>query len=746
MANKRTAIAQINHPFRKDILDLSSNLIQSNFYRWDSLSRGNGSSFVNLGRQVEQDYASDGTHRDKATDYTYSTSTDDLLVQDDYGEVAGTSDGTFSTSALTSALPRCATPPAAASICPFPIEKATISSALVKVLVVGGGGGGGAGYTGNDGGAGGGAGGYLYDASHIVTPQAYTVTVGNGGTGGQSSGAAGQSGGNSSFDTLTAIGGGGGGSSTASPNGQSGGSGGGAAYNGTPGSGHNRPRQQTAAAMTAMADRPAAEAVLVLPEAIGTSSGGGNGGDGHVKRHYQERLDLLRRRRRRRRKRRCMAAEAAAAGGGGSGGAIGSAGSNATANTGGGGGGGTLIWLPRDTYHAGGNGGSGIVIIAYPTGTITATGGTVTTASGYTIHTFTSSGTWNVTSVASSQASATTTDTRLYYDNLPFGQVSLGNNTREEDWISGTTFASSTKTYNAYGLVATSTDRRGYATGYKYDAFNLYVATATNPLNQQTQYLYNYSNGKAKQTTDPNNRVIKNIFDGVGRLVEVDQSDTATPSLLATSTTYQYTDNTATPSIVHRADYLTATNTVDTYDYYDGLNRLVQERKASQTAGTYVATDRLYNAVGLLASTSLPYFSSGSGFTSPTSISALYTTYTYDPLKRVLITSNAVGSTKNTYAKWTTTTTDPNGNIKDYVLDAFGNLATVVEHIGGSLATTTYAYDAANNLATTTDSLWQCPCLYLRRPRPAPHRARLACATATRHSVSGTTATTTRAT
>ena len=59
---------QINHPFRKDILDLSGNLIQSNFYRWDSLSRGNGSSFVNLGRQVEQDYASDGTHKDKATD------------------------------------------------------------------------------------------------------------------------------------------------------------------------------------------------------------------------------------------------------------------------------------------------------------------------------------------------------------------------------------------------------------------------------------------------------------------------------------------------------------------------------------------------------------------------------------------------------------------------------------------------------------------------------------------------------
>ena len=118
-------------------------------------------------------------------------------------------------------------------------------------------------------------------------------------------------------------------------------------------------------------------------------------------------------------------------------------------------------------------------------------------------------------------ASSTVSDQKLYYDGLSFGRVTLGNNTRQEDWISGSTFASSTKTYNSYGLVATSTDRRGYATGYKYDAFNLYVATATNPLNQQTQFMYNYANGKPKLVTDPNNRLTKNLYDGVGRLIEV---------------------------------------------------------------------------------------------------------------------------------------------------------------------------------------------------------------------------------
>jgi hypothetical protein len=73
----------------------------------------------------------------------------------------------------------------------------------------------------------------------------------------------------------------------------------------------------------------------------------------------------------------------------GSAGTVGSSvnGGNAGANTGGGGGGAT------HAYSVGGNGGSGIVIIRYY-GSQKATGGTITSSGGYTIHTFTSSGTF----------------------------------------------------------------------------------------------------------------------------------------------------------------------------------------------------------------------------------------------------------------------------------------------------------------------------------------------------------------
>jgi len=62
---------------------------------------------------------------------------------------------------------------------------------------------------------------------------------------------------------------------------------------------------------------------------------------------------------------------------------------------------------PSSTYGGGSTaaftgsnapGQNGVVILRYRTGSMTATGGTITTAGGYTIHTFTANGTFQVTS------------------------------------------------------------------------------------------------------------------------------------------------------------------------------------------------------------------------------------------------------------------------------------------------------------------------------------------------------------
>jgi hypothetical protein len=253
----------------------------------------------------------------------------------------------------------------------------------VEVLVVAGGGGGS--YNVYDDGAGGGGGGVLYSSSYRVTPgTSVSVNVGNGGNAGNSIGNKGQ---NSYFGDLIAEGGGSGmghrASQSSSGDGGSGGGSGGQ-YSGTdnnrpgngqPGQGH---RGGHSTAYGGGGGGGAGSPGL----GCRSSQVGGNGGDGLA-------FDI--------------SGKLRYYGGGGGGypktnynglGGKGGGGDTyvaGTPNTGGGGGGGKA---GSATLPIAGNGGSGIVIVRYP-GPQKATGGnTIENINGFTIHTFTSSGTF----------------------------------------------------------------------------------------------------------------------------------------------------------------------------------------------------------------------------------------------------------------------------------------------------------------------------------------------------------------
>jgi YD repeat-containing protein len=302
------------------------------------------------------------------------------------------------------------------------------------------------------------------------------------------------------------------------------------------------------------------------------------------------------------------------------------------------------------------------------------------------------------------QSSTKIQETQYFYDGLSLGNVGAGNLTKQFDWKSGTTYATTTQnTYNSYGLLTQTLDPRNNTTTYTYDAYNLYPATTTNALNQSTNNQYDYSTGKTTQTVDPNKLTFQTAYDGVGRTLQVMQPDQVTTSTLDAKATYSYTDTPDAVS-VHESDYLNGSTTVDTYIYYDGLNRVIQTRKSATDAGVYKITDQIYNNRGLVQQVSLPYFANGTSKTAATTTSALFTNYTYDPLGRVLTTANAVGTVSNYYNNWTTTVTDANGNKKDESHDAFGNLVQVGEHNGSSTYTTLYTYDGLHNLLNLTDA------------------------------------------
>ena len=248
----------------------------------------------------------------------------------------------------------------------------------VEVLVVAGGGCGGNGNgTGYEAG-GGGAGGVLYNSAYQLTnASAITVTIGAGG--GSKTGAGnGNNGSNSVFGSLNAIGGGGG--STGGGAGQSGGSGGGGAH----------PKTQGGAGTAGQGFQG-----VTPPDFSRGGGGGGAGGTGNLgvggngvtysisgtSTYYGGGGGGT-----------LYSPNNGGLGGGGNGSTVfrGTSTATGTANTGGGGGGG---YSDTDTLASGGAGGSGIVIVRYP-GLPAATGGTITYLNGYTIHTFTTSGTF----------------------------------------------------------------------------------------------------------------------------------------------------------------------------------------------------------------------------------------------------------------------------------------------------------------------------------------------------------------
>ncbi len=268
----------------------------------------------------------------------------------------------------------------------------------VEVLVVAGGGGGG--YL--HGGGGGGAGGLIYNSAYQLTnAAAITVTVGAGGSGGNQLPTNGN---NSVFGSLTAIGGGYGGSEAGPTPGANGGSGGG-------GSGYSTPQQGGIGTAGQGFDGGKG----AFPDIDSTyGSGGGGGGASAPGTDGKEGLDIS--------GGAGIGGNGQAysisgtstyyAGGGGGGfwssteggggagglggGGTGGSGLNTqptagTSNTGGGGGG--SKGSGGGAARLGAAGGSGIVIVRYP-GLPAATGGTITYLNGYTIHTFTSSGTF----------------------------------------------------------------------------------------------------------------------------------------------------------------------------------------------------------------------------------------------------------------------------------------------------------------------------------------------------------------
>lgn len=290
--------------------------------------------------------------------------------------------------------------------------------------------------------------------------------------------------------------------------------------------------------------------------------------------------------------------------------------------------------------------------------------------------------------------------TRTYYDNLPYEEVSVGNVTQTSSWLDNEArWVDTEMIVNTYGLVTSVTDPEGGVTSFTYDAANLYPEVVTNDLGHSSTSTYHYPSGQVLSQTGPNGFTTTSTYDGLGRVLStsVPNPSNGNTTLLSSTT---YNDSSFPNSFISASTV--GGVTMESRMYLDGFGRAIQSWSSAEN-NKYNVVDTWYDDYGNVEQQSLPYSSTNTSWTGR-DLNAEALTYTYDVLGRNLTETSPVGSRSNSYDQWAVSTTDANGNIKEYEYDALGRLKEVTEHEGANAYSTQYEFDLAGNLLYILDS------------------------------------------
>jgi RHS repeat-associated protein len=286
------------------------------------------------------------------------------------------------------------------------------------------------------------------------------------------------------------------------------------------------------------------------------------------------------------------------------------------------------------------------------------------------------------------------------HDDTNYGTANTvrGNVTTHQVWQNTTnTFPAETFTYDTTGSIQTYSDFKNNPTTLTYgDAAHVQPTQITNALNQSRSYAYDAGSLKLVTSTDENS--VTTNYSYIDPLDRVTKVARAAGTALASGTNYAY----ISPTQIEVTQDRTTNNDpapirVDTK--FDGFGR-PSETDQYESTTAYIATTTSYDALGRVHTTTNPS-RPGDGLN-------YATTYGYEPLGRTTTVTTADNSVTNTsYAGNQTTVTDPAGIKRQITSDGLGRMTGVIEDPGSSPHlnySTTYAYDALDNLKTVTQS------------------------------------------
>ena len=207
-------------------------------------------------------------------------------------------------------------------------------------------------------------------------------------------------------------------------------------------------------------------------------------------------------------------------------------------------------------------------------------------------------------------------ETFTYYDGGAHGSLGRGNATRIDAWVGEDRYVTSTAGYDVYGNTVWTRDRNansvaewgvnsvGHSTDTVYDArFQTAVIEQRNALDHVTRTEYD-ALLRPIVSIDANGHRASTVYDVFGRSVSV----TKPGDKVATVTTEYVHDGVAPEYTIHRS-HTADGEWLSHYVFVDGFGRAIQEKVPDN--GSFIATDRYYDALGRQAATSQRYRSVG---------------------------------------------------------------------------------------------------------------------------------------
>ena len=291
-----------------------------------------------------------------------------------------------------------------------------------------------------------------------------------------------------------------------------------------------------------------------------------------------------------------------------------------------------------------------------------------------------------------------------YYDDMPLGQIAIGNRTKTEQWLdTENRYIASTSTYTKFGLVRSRTDALGRTTLYEYDDALLYPIAEINPLVHRASYTYAYQWGQLQQVRDPNNVITQYDFDSFGRIIRAQKSDNTTGATFVPVQEMEYLDKNK-PSAVYTQKIIQPGVTQSAREFFDGFGRLMQSRQYYNDENRWFVKSIEYDELGRVKKEFIPIPSPTPTYEKTSQSDSEATLITYDGLSRVIEQKTSIGARRTVYDKWSVFTLDENNHVVRRYRDAYNQLVRMDEFTPSGLLTTTYDHDAFGNLARVTDS------------------------------------------